>query len=357
MKRLLTVFALAAAAAFSQTDNPPPTVQPPPASLAGQPESAPQAPTDALQATPPAATQPATTSQTAPQTPTTQPQSTPPATAQPAAPQVQEDRNRSTLEVKPGGEAIKNKDFYQRTGYFHPFVRMPKYLLYDQKAIWTSPFHTAKSDIKWWLIFGAATGGLIAADKTLTRDMPNTSVQQRLGTDLSYIGSAYTLLPLSAGFYFIGTAKGSDHFRETGLLCFEALADSTIVVELLKIATDRARPLEANGRGGFGDSPSRLNSSFPSGHALNTFALASIFAHEYPHKTWLKVVICAYAGSVVGARLAARRHFPSDTVAGAAMGWFIGDYVYGKRHNPELDGKPNALHSLLNHVRIGGAIE
>jgi hypothetical protein len=28
---------------------------------------------------------------------------------------------------------------------------------------------------------------------------------------------------------------------------------------------------------------------------------------------------------------------PSDVVAGGAMGWFAGDYVYAKRHNPELD--------------------
>ena len=62
-------------------------------------------------------------------------------------------------EVKPGPEVIKNKDLWERTGYFHPFVRMPRYILDDQKSIWTSPFHTAKSDLKYWAIFGAATEG------------------------------------------------------------------------------------------------------------------------------------------------------------------------------------------------------
>jgi hypothetical protein len=39
------------------------------------------------------------------------------------------------------------------------------------------------------------------------------------------------------------------------------------------MAANRARPLEGNGRGQFGDSPNgRWNSSFPSGHAINTGA-------------------------------------------------------------------------------------
>src|SRR5205814_2977563 len=32
--------------------------------------------------------------------------------------------NRTAIDVKPGGEALKSKDFYERTGYMHPFVRM-----------------------------------------------------------------------------------------------------------------------------------------------------------------------------------------------------------------------------------------
>ena len=60
----------------------------------------------------------------------------------------QSEAQRSILEVKPGPPVIKQKDLWVGTGYFHPFVRMPKYILQDQKAIWTSPFHTAKADVK-----------------------------------------------------------------------------------------------------------------------------------------------------------------------------------------------------------------
>jgi membrane-associated phospholipid phosphatase len=233
---------------------------------------------------------------------------------------------------------------------------MGRFVLVDQKKIWTSPFHTSKQDAKWWLIFGGATAGLIAADRHIQSAAPNNSGLARAGIDASYLGTPYALIPITAGFYLAGTAKGSDRFRETGLLAFETMLDVTIMQVVLKTITNRERPFEGDGRGRFEHSTgARYSSSFPSGHAIETFALASIFAHEYPHKWWLQAIIYGYAGGVMSARLAANKHFPSDVVAGAAMGLFVGDYVYGKRHNPELDGKRGLTQKILAHVRIGGA--
>lgn len=264
---------------------------------------------------------------------------------------------QNVLGTKPGENVLKQKDFYDRTGYFHPFRRMPRFLLYDQKAIWTSPFHTSKKNAKWWLIFGGTVGGLIAADRYIQRDAPNNSTLVTVGNDVSYLGEAYTLLPIAAGMYFIGTAKGSDHFRETGLLSFEALANVGIMQLVLKSVLGRERPTEGNGNGAFFQSPNRWNSSFPSGHSISTFAVASIVFHEYRHHWWVKALIIGYGGGVAAARLAANRHFPSDVVAGGVMGWFVGDYVYGKRHNPDLDKNPGITQRILSHVcfECGGA--
>ena len=77
--------------------------------------------------------------------------------------QNQEQPQHSTVDVKPGPPVIKEKDIWNETGFFHPFVRMPKYLLQDQKAIWTSPFHTTRKDAKYWAIFGAARSPLSRA--------------------------------------------------------------------------------------------------------------------------------------------------------------------------------------------------
>jgi hypothetical protein len=40
-------------------------------------------------------------------------------------------------------------------------------------------------------------------------------------------------------------------------------------------------------------------------------------------------------------------------VAGSALGWFIGDYTYGRRHNRDLDQKPTVAQKLLDHVHLG----
>jgi membrane-associated phospholipid phosphatase len=256
------------------------------------------------------------------------------------------------ISVTPGPKVIKPKDLWDGSGYFHPFGRMPRYILRDQIAIWTSPFHTDKSDVKWWAIFGGATAAAIATDEWSARQLPNTSNQVRLGNYISKIGSSYTLVPLSAGFYFLGTAVGNQRFRETGLLAFETLIDGAVVNAVLKAATQRDRPLAGNGEGEFW-AHRGFNSSFPSGHAANTWALASVFAHQYRHKLIVPVIAYTLAAGVTAARVSARRHFPGDVVAGGAMGWFIGDYVYGRRHNPDLAENQGTIRKILSHVRIG----
>jgi membrane-associated phospholipid phosphatase len=282
-----------------------------------------------------------------------------------AKPKKDEDQNatpgnteRTALEIKPGAPVIKNKDLYEGPGYIHPFVRMPKYVLRDQKAIWTSPFHSRKSHIKYWAIFGAATGALIATDKWTVKDLPNSTGQVKLGTFASRLGAAYSLIPITGGFYFIGSAAHNDRFRETGLMSFETLVDTTIVETVIKAATHRDRPLEGDGTGAFWSGKGNTwNASFPSGHVINTWALASLWAHQDRHTIVVPVVAYGIGAAVIGARLAARKHFPGDVLPAAAMGWFIGDYVFAKRHNSELDPKKSAIEKILAHVRVGGSIE
>src|ERR1035441_3602124 len=120
-------------------------------------------------------------------------------------PQQPIEEQRSTMEVKSGSPVIENKDLWTDTGMFHPFVRMPKYILQDQKAIWTSPFHTARADGKYWAIFGGVTAALIATDGRTVQQLPNSSSQVSVSTWAPRFGSSYSLIPISVGFYFIGT--------------------------------------------------------------------------------------------------------------------------------------------------------
>lgn len=202
-----------------------------------------------------------------------------------------------------------------------------KDIFHDQKQLWTSPFHMKARDAKWWLIFGAATGALIATDHRTSQLLPNTADQIAYSRGVSRLGAVYTLIPLAGGLYLGGVLKGNSKLRDTGFLGGEALVDGLIVSEVLKAVTRRQRPLEGDGSGDFFHG----SDGFPSGHTIESFALASVIAHQY--KSNKAVVILAYglATAVGASRFSARQHNASDIVAGGAMGWFIGRHVTERR--------------------------
>jgi membrane-associated phospholipid phosphatase len=206
-------------------------------------------------------------------------------------------------------------------------TKLVRNILLDQKEIWTSPFHMHKKDSKWWIGFGAVTAALVATDHKTSMLLENGPTQVAWGNHISNVGASYTLIPIVAGFYTAGVFTHDSQAREVGVLGGEALLDSLMVVTALKYAGGRVRPDSTTGeRGQFFDGAD----SFPSGHAIESWALASVIAHEYKRHGGKFVPYLAYGlASVVSvARFTAQRHYASDIVAGAAMGWFIGRYVY-----------------------------
>ena len=199
-----------------------------------------------------------------------------------------------------------------------------KDIVRDQKQIWTSPFRITRRNAKWWLIFGGVTGFLIATDHRSSQQLPNTGDQLAFSRDVSRLGSEYTLIPIAGGFLLGGILTNQSKLRDTGLLGAEALVDGLIVSEVLKTATRRQRPTEGDGGMHFFHG----SDAFPSGHTLESFALASVVARQYHDNK--AIVILAYSlATLAGAsRFSARQHSASDIVAGAAMGWFIGRHVF-----------------------------
>ncbi len=236
-----------------------------------------------------------------------------------------------------------------KPGYVEPFKAFPKDFLNDQKAIWTSPIHTKKSQIKWWVIFGGATAALIATDRQVLEQIPKDGEVVNVGSALSNIGAVYTLVPATALFYLGGTHWKDDRLRETGYLGAEALADAYLVSFAVKLATQRERPNQGDGGGHFWQG-SLWNSGFPSGHSIESWSFATVVAREYPHKKWVPLTAYGLAATVSVSRILARQHFPSDVLVGSALGWFIGDYVYRKHHDKKLTG----WRKVFDYVTIGG---
>ena len=230
--------------------------------------------------------------------------------------------------------------------------RMVGRLLTDQKEIWTSPFHTNGPDVKWWLIFGSSTAALIPADHWLATQLPNTVDQMRFSRYFSNIGGPLLTYGIAGGFYLGGKISDNPRAIETGVLSAEALTNALVVVQVIKLITRRERPDVDNARGHFFAG----GSSFPSGHEIMSWSLATIVASEYSD---IKIVpIASYAlATIVGAsRFGARKHFASDVLAGAAMGWFIGRHIYNRWATEPKTGPHRKIAALVPHFEpmLGG---
>lgn len=209
-------------------------------------------------------------------------------------------------------------------------------ILRDQRAIWTSPFALKWGAAKWLAPLGFATAALIATDRRTSGELVENGDDQtrlRISRDISQGGEVYTTGAIAAAFYLAGRAEHNARARETGLLGAEALIDGGLVTEALKLVTQRPRPPFDQGRGDFRDD----GDSFPSGHATSAWALATVIANEYKHHRFIQIGAYSLAAAVSVSRYTGRNHFLSDVLAGSAIGYGIGRYVYRTHHDPSLD--------------------
>jgi hypothetical protein len=151
-----------------------------------------------------------------------------------------------------------------------------------------------------WLPAGLALGaGAIAPwDHAISHHSRDSS------TTLGEVTLA-SLLVGTAAVGVLAPGDGRDGAEERWNMC-EAMALDAGATSLLKSAVGRNRP---GGGGG---------TSFPSGHASAAFGAATLIDRNFGHALGIPAYVVASATAV--SRVEARRHFPSDVLAGAALG-------------------------------------
>jgi membrane-associated phospholipid phosphatase len=77
------------------------------------------------------------------------------------------------------------------------------------------------------------------------------------------------------------------------------------------------------GRGGSAEQ------SFPSAHTATAVGLALVLSALYPRGRWYFLTLAALCGLQ---RVTVHAHFPSDVLAGAAVGWFLGASCAARVH-------------------------
>jgi membrane-associated phospholipid phosphatase len=211
--------------------------------------------------------------------------------------------------------------------------------LRDQRAIWTSPLRVSRKDLRYLAPLGASTVALIAVDQDTAGALDDDNDRRLdISQGISQAGALYTTAGIAGAFYLVGRGSNNARARETGVLSAAAMANGVIVYSVLKVATQRPRPREKGGHGRFfhgGD-------SFPSGHAVNAWTVATVIAKEYKHRPLVRYGAYSLATAVSLSRFTGQRHFLSDVLVGSAIGYGIGCYVFKTYHDPVLDLEPGS---------------
>lgn len=200
----------------------------------------------------------------------------------------------------------------------------PKMVLLDTGHVLAAPFHWNGRE---WSLFAASTAALATmslADESLSdaaRDHGPTF--GFVGDALNEFGSAGSFVVLG-GFYLAG-AIGKDSKAKN--VCLDGLAASLIasgmITPVVSTLVGRERPTEEQGAYSFHPFEGR---SFPSGHATQAFAVASVIATSYD-QLWVKAAAYGVASVTAYSRVQRGKHFPTDVVAGAAIGTLVGHSV------------------------------
>ena len=200
-------------------------------------------------------------------------------------------------------------------------AKLPRDLVFDQARFWTSPLRLRSRDLPWVILAGAGTSFAIATDTATEKKVPtSTNIQKKAAraSDALVVG----MIGGSAVLYFYGLKKSDDHLRSTGLLAGEAVLDSYLWTTVIKYGSERSRPFEGDQRGRFFTS----GSSFPSGHSVIAWSIASVVSNEYPGPM-TKFLAYGTAGAVSASRIIGHQHFASDVLVGSALGWYAGYQV------------------------------
>lgn len=147
----------------------------------------------------------------------------------------------------------------------------------------------------------------------------------RVATAITAMGYGLADAAIAGTLLVIGLKAGRPREALAGRLGLFAVIVSSLSGQILKNLFCRSRPLTEKSGEFFSEFPCLGKGtgfiSFPSGHAVTAFTLAFVLARAYPRYA---VLFYGLAVLVALSRVYLAKHFPSDVVAGAAVGILAG---------------------------------
>ena len=206
-------------------------------------------------------------------------------------------------------------------------------VLLDTKEVFTAP---VRWDTRDWLVLGgiaAGIGTVAVFDADIERGIRgarNNTVTD-IFDNIQPLGNEYAI-GLVGTFYIYGEIFKDPRAKLTALDSISASAiASGLITNSFKYVIGRGQPTDNHGAHNF--RPFSGQDSFSSGHTTEAFALASVISEHYD-TPWVEVTSYGLASAVGYARLNNNRHWPSDVLAGATIGTFVGKTVvhFNQRH-------------------------
>lgn len=187
-------------------------------------------------------------------------------------------------------------------------------------AVWDDILALPTWENTWWLLGGTAL--TIGVHQFEDPDGAAEALNKGIWDSLSDFGNIWGDLrvqgPLALGTWGIGSWAGNNEVAGFGFDLSRGLLLTYATTSIIKAGVNRTRP---NGE----------DYSFPSGHTAAAFTTAGVVTRRYGG--WLGGLSIGLGVLTGMGRMEDMKHYASDVVAGATIGWIIGRTVARKDPN------------------------
>jgi membrane-associated phospholipid phosphatase len=209
------------------------------------------------------------------------------------------------------------------------------------KSYWTNTKGLVTSPARWntgeWIAAGAVVAGtavLFTQDEAINNyftGLPEGNFENWNTYFFDPFGKMYYTIPLMGAFYIYGAAAKKSKPKAVAMDFVQASLYSAVVVTLMKHLSHRHRPYQTDPvNAHLWDGPITEDwgrTSFPSGHTIMAFTFASVVGTHYKKTIWVPIVVYSLAAAEAYSRMRANKHWASDVLVGAALGYGIGTFV------------------------------
>lgn len=246
-------------------------------------------------------------------------------------------------------------------------IDLAKHLVKDTGLILLAPIGWKKEE---WIKAMTILAGITAVTTT-DKGIKNFSQQIRSeGTEkvswgLEKLGNGSSMLMLLGGTYGASLLIKDQKLKVTTLTAIEGLAVAGVLTTIGKYALHRQRPYEADHQYQFSGPGAKGGVSFPSGHTGTIFAVATVFAESYKDTKIVPIVAYSVATLAGLSRVHDNKHWLSDVLGGAVLGYAAGKFVSNRRLgnpfgeekikiNPSFSLGPQKSVNLSMSIPLGG---